>query len=88
MAGDCQVMLPFAGVSGKRVEEVGVIRRLVDSLRDHRHQSHIDHILGTGMFLGRYPILPFRIELYANGSIRYYFNRLIAVVVDGFKTFG
>jgi len=65
MTKDNQTMLPFASISGKKVEadfdggiitsdggvlflrevesKVGVIRRLVDSLRDHRHQSYVDH---------------------------------------------
>ena len=65
MTKDNQTMLPFASISGKKVEadfdggmvtsdggalflrkvesKVGVIRRLVDALRDHRHQSYIDH---------------------------------------------
>ncbi len=65
MSKDNQIMLPFASISGKKVEadfgggvvisdggalflrkvesRVGVIRRLADALRDHRHQSHIDH---------------------------------------------
>jgi hypothetical protein len=65
MRKDNQTVLPFASISGKKVEadfdggiltsdggalflrevesKVGVIRRLENALRDHRHQSYIEH---------------------------------------------